>query len=289
MTLRKTHPKEAFTNQPFMENILDITKKVMGIHPQQGVKPVPGLVHIGSRFHGYHLPEHFLTSESICYCVGAGEDISFDTELKAIFDAQVFIFDPTPEGINHFQKVKDYTQNDQSLTIHNKPPHNKAPFTYRLTADQVNAITYVPIGVWDQKTTLRFFAPQKENYVSHSVFLFKDSNEFIEAPVDRLSNLMAMLGHTAVDVVKLEIEGAEYTVIDTIVQDKLDIKAILVEFDEVHNATDKAYHFRIKKSCSQLKKAGYVLVHSTESLKRTFIRKDVFDTLNVKKKAFPIT
>ncbi|UHG92969.1 FkbM family methyltransferase [Spirosoma oryzicola] len=262
-----------------MKTLVDVTKKVMGIHPQQGVKPLANLVHVGSEFHGYFVPENFLTSESVCYCVGAGEDISFDTELKARFDARVYIFDPTPEGINHFQKLKEYTQAGKTLTIHNEPPNDSYPFTYRLSTEQIDAVTYVNIGVWDQKTVLRFFEPQKENYVSHSVYLFKDSEKYIEAPVDRLSNLMKMLNHTTVDLVKLEIEGAEYTVIDTIVEDKPDVKMILVEFDEVHNVTDKGYHFRIKNACAKLRKAGYVLVHSTESLKRTFVREDVHTSL----------
>lgn len=261
-----------------MRTITDLAKKAMGIHPQQGVKPLNNLIHIGSAFHGYHLPEHFLSSDSVCYCIGAGEDISFDTELKVIYDAQVYIFDPTPEGINHFQKLKECTNMNQALTL-----ESSVPFTYRISAEHLDSITFVEIGVWDQTATLKFFAPQREDYASHSLYLFKESNDYIEAPVDRLSNLMNKLGHTTVDVVKLEIEGAEYTVIDTIVEDNLDVKSILVEFDEVHHANDKAFHFRIKKTCDKLKKAGYVLVHSTDSLKRTFLRQDVYDRLNTTK------
>ncbi len=260
------------------KKIIGVVKKSVGIHPQQGVKPLSSLVHVGSALHGYHLPENFLTSESICYCIGAGEDISFDTELKVIYDAQVYIFDPTPEGINHFKKLKEYTGREEVLTI-----HSGVPFSYRISAEQLELVTFVEIGVWDQNTTLKFFSPQRDDYASHSIYLFKDSPEYIEAPVDRLSNLMTRLGHATVDVVKLEIEGAEYTVIDTIIDDKADVKSILVEFDEVYNANDKAYHFRIKKSCDRLKKAGYVLVHSTHNMKRTFIREDVYATLHAKK------
>ncbi|GAB3889394.1 hypothetical protein GCM10028825_24000 [Spirosoma agri] len=225
-------------------------------------------------FHGYHIPDQFLTSKSVCYCVGAGEDVSFDTELKVIYDAQVYIFDPTPEGINHFQKLKDYTVSGKPMTL-----HENAPFTYRTSTEQLNEITFVEVGVWDSKTTLKFYEPTRENYASHSVFLFKESGNYIEAPVDRLKNLMETLGHNSVDIVKLEIEGAEYTVIDTIVEDQLDVKIVLVEFDEVHNSTDKKFHFRIKRACDQLKKAGYVLVHSTDSMKRTFIKKDLYEQL----------
>jgi FkbM family methyltransferase len=257
-----------------LKTITNVTKKIIGIHPQQGVQPLRAITHVGSTFHGYHVPENFLTSDSICYCIGAGEDISFDTELTYRFDSWVYIFDPMPEGIQHFEKLKEYTSRGQAFSI-----HNSIPFTYRVSKEQLATMTFVPIGVWDSKTKLKFFAPDRDDYPSHSVYLFQDTGKFIEAPVDRLSNLMKELGHQSVDLVKMEIEGAEYTVIDTIVDDKLDVKVILVEFDEVFNTKDKFFHFRIKKSCDKLKDAGYVLVHSTENLKRTFVRRDVYETL----------
>jgi FkbM family methyltransferase len=257
-----------------LKTIASVTKKIIGIHPQQGVQPLRHLTHVGSTFHGYHVPEKLLTSDSICYCIGAGEDISFDTELKYRFDSRVYIFDPMPEGIHHFEKLKEYTSRNQPFSI-----HTSIPFTYRVNKEQVDAITFVPIGVWDAKTKLKFFAPDRDDYPSHSVYLFQDTGKYIEAPVDRLSNLMQQLGHQSIDLVKMEIEGAEYTVIDTIVDDKLDVKVILVEFDEVFNTKDKFFHFRIKNACDKLKKAGYVLVHSTDNLKRTFVRQDVYEKL----------
>jgi len=264
-----------FTNRILM--IADLIKKLLGIHPQQGVKPLKNLIHVGSKFHGYHIPKDFLKPESICYLIGAGDDISFDTELKVLYDAQIYIFDPTPEGIDHFKQLKIDTAAAKPTTI-----DNLAPFTYRIGTEQLEAIHFVEIGVWDEKTTLKFYDPVKENYASHSVYLFTDSDTYIEAPVDRLSNLMQQLGHTAIDMVKMEIEGAEYTVIDTIVKDKLDVKLILVEFDEVYNTKDKAFHFRIKKACKQLMDAGYVLIHSTDHLKRSFLRKDIYEELKAK-------
>ncbi|AQG78389.1 hypothetical protein AWR27_02985 [Spirosoma montaniterrae] len=257
-----------------MSAVVKVIKKVLGIDPQQGVEPLTQIEYIGSAYHGYYVPQHFLTGESVCYCIGAGEDISFDTELKVRYDARVYIFDPMPEGILHFQQLRALAHTDQRLTI-----HEKNPFTYRITPDQLADIQFVEIGVWDHKGVLKFYEPPREGYPSHSVYLFKESGKYIEAPVDRLSNLMNQLGHTAIDLVKIEIEGAEYTVIDTILEDKLDVKLILVEFDEVHNAKDKRFHYRIRKTCNKLKKAGYVLIHSTESMKRSFLRRDVFDAL----------
>ncbi|MBL0097091.1 MAG: hypothetical protein IPP46_11870 [Bacteroidetes bacterium] len=84
-------------------------KKVLGIDSQSGVEPIQNLHKVGSNYHGYFIPADFLKSDSICYCIGAGEDISFDTELKILYDAQIYIFDPAPEGIEHFKKLVDVT------------------------------------------------------------------------------------------------------------------------------------------------------------------------------------
>lgn len=252
-------------------------KRVFGVDPQSGVSNGLGLKLVGSKLHGYYVPENFLTKDSVCYLVGAGEDISFDTELKIIFDSHVIIIDPAPEGINHFRKLVDMTSKGEKLTI-----GRRDPFTYRINSEQLAQIKYVEKGVWDQETVLKFYTPDRSDYASHSIQLFKETGKFIEAPVDRLKNLMKKLNHDCVDLLKLEIEGAEYTVIDTIVEDKLNIKAILVEFDEVYHSKDFRYLFRIKKSTDKLIKAGYVLVHSSDHFKRLFVRKDIYSELKKK-------
>lgn len=252
-----------------------LIKKILGIHSQSNVKSLKNLTYYGSERHGYLVPDDFLNSESVIYCVGAGEDISFDTELKIKFDSKIYIFDPSPYGINHFDEVKAFVNNGTPLTLDPK----LFSYHYKISPKQFNEIQFIPVGLWDKKDILKFYDPERENYSSHSAYLFTDSKSFIEAPVDRLGNLMKQLGHSHIDLLKIEIEGAEYKVIDTIVEDQLDVTAILVEFDEIYNTTDKAFHFRIKKSCDKLRKAGYVLVHSTVALKRLFVKKEVYDRL----------
>jgi len=255
-----------------------IKKTLVTIYTQSGVKPLKNLVHVGSEYHGYHIPANFLNKNSICYCVGAGDDISFDTELKILYDSDIFIFDPTPASKDHFLKLKD------SIKKSEPPPrvHGDPSFTYRISLEQLNEIKFIEQGVWTEKTLLKFHDPGIDGYVSQSVYLFKDSKRIMELPVDRLSNIMKSLNHEQIDLIKIEIEGAEYSVIDTIVQDKLNVKMILVEFDEIYHAKGYAYLLRIKKTCSQLKKAGFVLTHSTSKLKRTFIRKDIYKQLKAR-------
>ncbi|MEO7916827.1 MAG: FkbM family methyltransferase, partial [Dokdonella sp.] len=210
--------------------IVGMIKKALGIHHQSGVDSSLPMRRIGSQRHPYFIPEKLLHADSIAYCIGAGEDISFDTELKIIYDCTVVILDPTPYGINHFDSLKDAAARGIRMVL---DEGHLVPYTYRITARQLDDIQFVPIGVWSEKTTLTFHDPQMENYASYSVCLFTDSEKVIQAPVDRLGNIMRSLGHDRLDLVKIEIEGAEYTVIDTIIEDRLDLKMIVIEFDEV--------------------------------------------------------
>lgn len=256
--------------------IIGTLKKLFGIHAQSGVTPLRRMRRIGSHRHPYFVPEKFLHADSVAYCVGAGEDVSFDTELKVIFDCNVVILDPTPYGINHVQALRDAVAAGATLKL---DEGHVVPFTYRIDARQLDDVVFLPIGVWSEKTVLRFHDPQRDNYASFSVVLFTDSDKVVEAPVDRLSAIMRSQGHARIDLLKLEIEGAEYTVIDTIIEDKVDIGLIVVEFDEIWNTKGISRHFRIKRACDKLRRAGWVLIHSTPTLKRSFLRQDIYDRL----------
>ncbi len=245
------------------------------MHPQSMVKPLNNIKRIGTFQHGYYLPDQLLSKDSICYCVGAGEEISFDTELIMQYGCKVVILDPAPEGVNHFKLLRSKLDNNSTLTI----PNHGIPYTYQINLDQLTNISYLEIGVWTEATKIKFYSPERKDYVSHSIELFKNGGKFIEVPVDRISNIMKQQGHTSIDLIKLEIEGAEYRVIETIVEDKIDVKAIAVEFDEVYHKKGPAYLLRIKKSTQLLLNNGYTLAHSTGQFKRLFVRNDIYDQL----------
>ncbi|QNK63173.1 FkbM family methyltransferase [Pedobacter sp. PAMC26386] len=234
-------------------------KRMLGIHHQSHVKPLKNLSYFGSLRHGYLVTDNFSESDSIYYGVSAGEDI----------------FDPSSSGINDFHQVKDDVNYGVPLTL-DKP---LAPYEYNISSKQFSEIKFIAVGLWDQKKIPRFYDPEKENYCSHSAFLFTAPKKFIDTPVNPLNELMKQLDHAHIYLLKIDIEGTEYKVIDTIIEDKLNVKAILVKFDEFYNTKYKSFLFRIKKSCAKLRKAGYVLAHSTLAMKHLFIRTDIYDQL----------
>jgi hypothetical protein len=85
---------------------------------------------VGDRYGGWVIPTGFINPLSVCYCVGCGEDISFDLGLIEKFHCAIFAFDPTPRAIAY---VKDRT------------------------AD-IAEYHFSPIGLWDKAEELKFYA-----------------------------------------------------------------------------------------------------------------------------------
>lgn len=256
-----------------------LIKSALARRAQQRVVSVKDLVYLGSAIHGYQVPARYLTASSVCYCIGAGIDISLDTELAAKFKSQVYIFDPMPYALAHFNEVMDKVRTGQQAYANN----DVNGYAYAIGAEEIATITYCATGVWNEKKTVKFYVPARDNYAGHSITNLQHTQDYIEAPVDKLATIMRELGHHQLDLLKLEIEGSEYTVIDDMLADKLDVKIVLVEFDEFHHRGGFGQLLAIRnieKSSQKLFDAGYKLVHSLNFYKRTFIRHDILASLN---------
>ncbi len=204
---------------------------------------------LGTDYGGWFVPVDLFDASSLCYCFGAGEDISFDMELIRRFGCQVFTFDPTP-------RARAYVRN--------------------LMANETDAknIHFYDFGVWREDSMMKFFAPRNEAHVSHSILNLQDTTDGFEAQCYTLQTIMDKLEHTSVDLIKLDIEGAEYAVLGHLVETGLRPKVICIEFDEGPNPKDRAYIDRIKTSISQLSDYGYVVTH-IDHWNFTFVLEDL--------------
>ena len=66
-----------------------------------------------------------------------------------------------------------------------------------------------PVGLWSYDGPLAFYAPQNRAHASYSALNLQQTEESIYCDVKRLSSLMSRLGHTRLDLLKMDIEGGE--------------------------------------------------------------------------------
>ena len=171
-------------------------------HPRQGVQRKLNSVHLGSSYGGYAVCTDRLDASSIVYSAGIGEDISFDLALIERVGCTVYGFDPTPRSIAwvHAQQLP-------------------AGFVLR------------PFGLADYDGVASFLPPDNAAHVSHTLMARDDDRrERVDLPVRRLTTLMRELGHERIDVLKMDIEGAEYAVIDDLVANNIRPRQLLLEF-----------------------------------------------------------
>ncbi len=195
---------------------------------------------------GWTIPRTLLNEASVCYCIGCGEDITFDLELIRTYGCTVYAFDPTPRAIAH---VAAHT--------HGIPEYR-----------------FAEVAIWDKEDTVRFYVPGEEHGVSHSITNLDSTTEYIEVPTKRLRQVFQSNGHASIALLKMDIEGAEHTVIQTVVEDALAIDVLCIEFDELAKYATPERVAKIRGSIQSLLDHGYDYFW-IEGSNFTFVRRDL--------------
>jgi FkbM family methyltransferase len=252
-----------------------IYKKLKRINQwQPKLSPIDNLIRIGTAYGSWVIHEKLLDNTSVCYLAGAGEDISFDVGLAEKYNSQIFIFDPTPRAKKHFDRLIEATGKNEKMLIHK----NHSDY-YDLKTANIGLLHFREIGLWSKEDEIKFYTPKNPEHVSHSALNLQKTDEYFVAKVYRLSEVMKMEGHREIDLLKIDIEGAEYAVIDSIVEDKLKVKMLCVEYDESYNPLDNDYHKRIRASIEKLIDYGYVVIDSDLQHNYTFVLKETYQEL----------
>ena len=216
---------------------------------------------LGTEYGGWIIPVDIVHKDSICYLAGAGEDISFDISLAKKFHCNIFIFDPTPRAKAHFEQVLEAAESGVSEYTHAKTK-------YDLSRGIRSYMHFDELGIWKKHDLLRFFVPKDSSHISHSITNLQNTDNYIEVSVERLNDIMKMKGHSHLDILKLDIEGAEFDVIDSIIEDRINIHILCVEFhNQGKNGLDQ-----IQSSINKLAANNYAVI-ARENLDLTFINK----------------
>ena len=202
-------------------------------------RPELGLEKIGTDYGGWIVPTRLVDETWRCYDGGVGEDVSFDLGLIERFGCSVFAFDPTPRAIAYAEPI----------------------------AAGEPRFRFVPVGLWSTDTTLRFYSPRNPEHVSHSVVNLQRTDEFFEADVRSIASLMDELGHSTIDLLKLDIEGAEHVVLASTLDKGLRPRVICFEVDQPVGTV------RFLRTIRTVLKAGYDLV-AVDGWNFTFVGRD---------------
>ncbi len=172
---------------------------------------------------------------TVAYCAGVGQSISFELELAKITPQPVLVFDPSPTGI---------------ATIAKTDTHN---------------MNFFPIGLAAETATLEFSVPVNPGEGSYSVP--QEGVEKVTFHCYKLSTIMADNGHTFIDLLKMDIEGFEYEIIDQVLSEQIPVRQLCVEF---HSWLKPG---QTPKTIAKLRKAGYKIIHKHRG-DHTFLLED---------------
>jgi FkbM family methyltransferase len=200
--------------------------------PRHGVELDVSSVFLGTDYGGYEILPELVNHDAIVYSVGIGEDISFDLGMIERFGCAVHGFDPTPRSLAWLEKQKL----PERFFVH-------------------------PFGLAEFDGVARFAPPANPAYVSHSV-LPGHGGDRIELPVKRLATVLKELGHQRLDVLKIDIEGAEYAVLEDLLSTGVLPKQLLVEF---HHGMGGVKLETTEASLDRLHEAGYRVFDARET------------------------
>ncbi|HWB18704.1 MAG TPA: FkbM family methyltransferase [Phycisphaerales bacterium] len=188
---------------------------------------------LGSEYGGWNVCPTNLSASSTVYSVGVGQDISFDLALISRFNLAVHAFDPTPKSI---QWVKSQTL-----------PPNFIMHEY---------------GLAEYDGVAHFTLPRAD-FVSFSMVDHQGPRDAsgssieIDAPVFRLSTILDKLNHDHIDLLKMDIEGAELAVIRDLPNLKIPIRQLLIEFH--HRIGNRADLAAVREALATLNSLGFRL------------------------------
>ncbi|HEU6449047.1 MAG TPA: FkbM family methyltransferase, partial [Verrucomicrobiae bacterium] len=94
--------------------------------------------------------------------------------------------------------------------------------------NKIPQFKFHPVGLAARCSTLKLSPPIDEQEGSWSGF--SDKPSALEVPTVDLETLMRQNGHNHIDLLKLDIEGAEYEVMDGLLKKQIPIRQVLVEF-----------------------------------------------------------
>lgn len=178
------------------------------LHRERVLEPVDLPVAKLGGSKGWPVVPALINSDSVVYAFGVGAYVDWDLQMIQQFGVQVHAFDPTPESIEWATRQ----QFPSEFHFHD----------YGLAAFD---------GI------LNFYPPKKPGRFNYSQDLRKFNHadqSLVPGQVFRLSTILNDLGHSRIDVLKIDVEGTEFDCLPEILDSGIEIGQLLVEIHYNH-------------------------------------------------------
>ena len=246
-------------------------------HPIQAAKvsnKYP-LIHLGTEYGGWtfvNVPE---LKGSTILAAGLGEDASFDVEFATRFEASVVIVDPTPRAVEHFNGLT--SRLGQGKTSEHSHGGCQPIESYDLSRLRPEQLRLEPVALWVENTTVKFYEPKNKRHVSHSITNyqhdFSEDTDFKEVPACTVASVLEKhsIDPASLQLVKLDIEGAEIEVVKHMVAENILPRQLLLEFDELNVLSEKSVA-RVDQTHKLLLQKGYELIYTDGKADFLYVR-----------------
>lgn len=189
----------------------------------------------GTVYGGWNILKDSLSQESVVVDLGLGEDISFSESLIDTYGCRVYGFDPTPRSIAYVNQRK-----------------NKLFFLYEY-------------GVAAESGEAIFYLPNNAEHISGSLqSSFHLGENAISVRLIGTGELLEKIGVKSIDLLKMDVEGAEYGIINSKGFPELvkGTKQVLIEFHHRWPGIGKSKTIEAVKKMNQM---GYGLAWVSET------------------------
>ena len=194
--------------------------------------------YFGTDYGGWSMPVGVVEEDWVVYCVGAGNDVSLETELIRESGCEIFSFDPTDASALHVAALRE------------------------------PRLHFVQVAIWSHDGTLPMFESPVLASTTLSAANLDAGRSTVEVPCRSLQSLMSELGHERIDLLKYHVEGSEYEIFDPRMLGELDVKVLGIRL--FHTAPPR----RALALIDEIGRAGYGLVAHRGSA-FTFVRRDL--------------
>ena len=239
------------------------------------------------QYGGWHICESALLFDSktarspkeraLIYSFGLGTDTSFDEGIIKTYGAVVHGFDPTPGSLRYV-----------SERAHNLP-------------DCYFALH--PFGLNDKDGEIKLYPPENPDHISHNQ-VSRPGAQPVTATLLQLSTVMQMLGHRHIHILKIDVEGAEFAVLEKLLRlppldeyadggladgwaapaprrgagggAELPFDQLCVEFHpSIHPGGKERGDLAVRRIVEALSARGFAMVHDTGAQELSFARMSV--------------